>query len=255
MKPIRKTWDLTTLVLALSISASSATAQNAGAPELLLGSDAFEERVLEVILENPAVVLKAIEMLQEEQARREAESAKALVREHMDALTNLETATYVSNPDAPITVIEFYDYNCGFCKLAHPEVARLVEARDDIRVIYRELPILGDGSTLAAKFSITAGRTGQFEEFHSAALRSESLQLPVQVTSLTQEIGMDTTGHEELEAEADAIIQANLSLAADLGISGTPAFIIGDEFVFGFKSFDELNEIVDRFADSQPILD
>lgn len=201
---------------------------------------AFGEAVRGYLLENPEVLSEAIEVLNQRQASAEAETDKTLVQTNSDDIFQ-DGASYVGgNPDGDVTLVEFIDYRCGYCKKAHSEVKDLVAADGKIRYIVKELPILGEESVVAARFAIAALQVAGPEAYAKInagfyeSFRGEVTQDTL--SAFAKDLGLDPA---PILAAMDApevtkVIADNHALAQRLQISGTPTFVMGGQMIRGY---------------------
>lgn len=211
-----------------------------------LDEDRIKELVLETIRENPGIVMEAVAILEQRQADA-AEVARADVLSNQRALLEQDTnAPVLGNPDGDVTVVEFFDYNCPYCRRAMDEVQGLMDADANVRLVYREWPILGEGSVFAAKAALAARKQGKYEEFHWAMMSMNGRAEEASVLRVAAEVGLDINQLRlDMEApEIDEHLTTSMSLAQSLGFNGTPSFVIGDELVPGFVEQPQLEEIV-----------
>jgi protein-disulfide isomerase len=211
-----------------------------------LSEDRIKELVLETIRENPSIVMEAVAILEKRQADA-AELARGEVLGNQRALLEQDTnAPVLGNPDGDVTVVEFFDYNCPYCRRAMDEVQGLMDADDDVRLVYREWPILGEGSVFAAKAALAAREQGKYEEFHWAMMGMTGRAEEASVLRVAAEVGLDIDQlRRDMDApEIDEHLTTSMSLAQSLGFNGTPSFVIGDDLVPGFVEQAKLEEIV-----------
>lgn len=210
----------------------------------------FREEVRAYLLENPEVIMDAVEIFQQREAAIETANDQTLVRQYYSALTNDGYSFVAGNPDGAITIIEFADYRCGYCKRAHPEVQALLEANDDVRLVVKEYPILGEDSVLAARaaVSILMNQHEIYQEFSDLLMRHNG---PVNNTTLARiadAAGADTDqmiGHMNDDAVTE-VIARNRALGRQMRISGTPTFVIGPEMIRGYVPLADMQKIVER---------
>lgn len=212
-----------------------------------LTEDRVRELVLETILENPEIVLEAVGLIERREQERQARAIQASLLEHRELLENDTNAPAIGNPDGDVTVVEFFDYNCPYCRRAKPEIEALLERDPNIRIVMREWPILGDGSTFAARAALAARMQGKYEEFHWSLMGMEGRAEEASVLRIAQEVGLDI---ERLLADMDhpdvaAHIATSTELTQALGFSGTPSFVIGDALVPGVVDASELERLAD----------
>lgn len=148
----------------------------------------------------------------------------------------------IGNPGGDVTLVEFSDYNCGFCRKAMPEVARFLNEDPGVRLVIHEIPIFGEGSRYAAMAALAANRQGKYPEFHSALMQIRGKAEKPSVLRVARQIGLDVARLErDMQApDITARIEASLALADEIGVAGTPSFIAGNRAVFGYLPKDEL---------------
>tara|TARA_R100000322_G_scaffold141982_1_gene97811 strand:- start:340 stop:1074 length:735 start_codon:yes stop_codon:yes gene_type:complete len=221
--------DLSKIVLATVFTAFSFT--TVAAQEL---NEADIKRLaLEAILEKPEILIEALSILQER------ENA-ALVEAQSTALTELrddfeQNAPIFGNLGGSVTLVEFFDYNCGYCRRAAPEVKAVLETSKDVRIIYREFPILGPGSEIAARASLAARNQGKYQQFHEAMMALNGQAVEASVMKVAGDVGLDLEVLKT-DMQSDLVndhIAASLRLAEALRITGTPTFVLGDEIIPG----------------------
>lgn len=220
------------------IAAAAGAALAAQAPAAVNPSDraAIERIVHDYILEHPEIIPQAVEKLQAKRMSSSIESSRgALEKPYAGAWEG------AANPD--VTVVEFFDYACGYCRASLPDIARLVQGDAKVRIVYRELPILSDESGDAAKVSLLAAERGQYMAYHKALYGAGKVTRDTIVAAAAK------AGITRSEAEAaiasskyDAEIAANIALAQKLQATGTPTFVIGDQVLNGAVGFDALKE-------------
>ena len=211
---------------------------------------AFHDEVRAYLLENPEVLMEAIGVLEERQAQAQADADAHLVRDHSEALFDDGRSWIGGNPEGDVTVVEFLDYRCGYCRRAHPEVTDLVEADGDIRYIVKEFPILGEQSLLASRFAIATRRTAgddAYAKVHDALMTLRSDVTRPALERVAKSLDLDAAEiFREMEApEVEAEIGANMALAQALGISGTPTFIVENQMLRGYLPQSEMERVVE----------
>ncbi len=214
------------------------------------------ERVLEdYLMENPEIVVKAIRELQRRQLVSQMLPAVKMYREFLE---NEEGAPVLGNPNGDVTIVEFFDYRCGFCRRHFPSVLKLVREDGNIRLVPRQYPILdrpgqSPVSFLAAKAALAAHKQGKFEEFHLAVM-ADSVQLTEQrIYDLAATVGLNV---DQLKADMqDKLIEKNvknsLAIGQDIGFDGTPGYIIADDIIVGAEGYNRLAEAVSRAREAK----
>ena len=206
---------------------------------------AFEGIIRDYLLKNPAIIREAMQVLQaQEEAAKQAAAAQALKQYRSELLQNARSPVG-GNPAGDITVVEFFDYNCGYCKRVAPAVNAVVANDPNVRIVYKEFAILGPNSLVAARAALAAKRQGKCGEFHDALMSAEQADTGT-VTATAKALGLD---YEKLvrdmeDPEITEQLERNYRLANALGINGTPAFVIGDRLVPGAIDENAMMEII-----------
>jgi len=206
------------------------------------------ELVLETILDNPEIIMQAVAILEQRQEEVQASAAAEVLSNQRNLLEQDPNAPVLGNPDGDVTVVEFFDYNCPYCRRAMKPVQGLLDADSNVRLVYREWPILGDGSVFAAKAALAARNQGKYEEFHWAMMAMNGRAEEASVLRVAKEVGLDTEQlRRDMEApEVEEHIATSMRLTQSLGFNGTPSFVIGDELVPGFVEQPQLEEYVSK---------
>ena len=212
------------------------------APAQQITDEQVKQLALEAILENPQIIMQAVAILEQRERERAASGANT-VRLQLEQDPN---SPNLGNPDGDVTVIEFFDYNCPYCRKAGQTVQELLASDANVRVIYREWPILGEDSVFASRAALAARAQGKYEEFHWALMNGEGRASEASILKLARHLGLDV---EKLQADmtspaVEAHIAQSSALARTLGFTGTPAFIVGDRTAPGMLSTDEITAMV-----------
>lgn len=212
---------------------------------------AFRDEVRAYLLENPEVLMEAIGVLEAREAAAQANADQQMAQINAEALFNHPGSWVGGNPDGDITLVEFIDYRCGFCRRAHPEVTELVATDGNIRIITKEFPILGEQSVLASRFAIATREVAGDDSYKAVSDALITMRSDVTETSLRR-LG------DQLDLETDAIMAAmnsdavdqiiadNRALAQRLQISGTPTFVMQDQMLRGYVPLEEMRSIVEE---------
>ena len=236
--------SLPTIIVSCALAMVTLPVQAADlSPEM---RDQIEGVVKDYLLQNPEIIREASQVLAErEEADRLAAAARALA-DSRDALERDPGSPVGGNPNGDITVVEFFDYNCGYCKRAAPELSALIEADANVRVVYKEFPILGPSSLLAAKAALAAQRQGKYVVFHEALFELPEIS-DATLEGLSDQLGLD---HARLVKDMEgpeiaAQITRDTELARSLDINGTPGFVIGNRLVPGAIDTQTMQQIVE----------
>lgn len=196
-----------------------------------------EQIVRDYLVKNPEILVEMSNALRAKQESQQAESDKALIKAHAQQLYGNKDPE-MGNPKGSLTIVEFFDYNCGYCKRAHPLVEQLMAEDKDIRYIYKQFPILSETSYFAARavLAVQLGQPDKYQSFHEKLYAHQGpLSDEAQVKKVAEEAGVNWSKVEAKikDGSIDQNLGTNRALAEALGISGTPAFIIGDQILRG----------------------
>ncbi len=211
-----------------------------------LSEEDVKRLALEAILENPDIIMQAVDILQRREEAAAAEASAAAITELQSELTEDPNAPVLGNPDGDVTVVEFFDYNCPYCKQAAKDVEALIENDPGVRVVYREWPILGEGSLFASRAALASRAQGKYEDFHWALMAERSRKDEAAVLRIAESVGLDLTRLQEdmMAPEVSEHIARSQQLASALGFNGTPSFVIGETAVPGMVPLDAMQQIV-----------
>ena len=204
------------------------------------------------ILDNPEIIIEAIEIFQKKQSFNAIKKEKEIINSLSSELYNDPNSYFFGNENSELNIVEFIDYNCGYCKKNHEIMMNIINANNDIKYIIKELPILGESSLLASKFAIIiyfVDGPKIYEKFYDSLMKHNS-QLNFEVLNrIANKVGSSVIDfNSRLNTDrVNNVILKNLTLADKLSIDGTPTFIIEDNIFRGFISFDQLQEIIDNF--------
>ena len=236
---------------AVTVSVFAAIALAAAAPATRaeqpadLSVQQIEKIVREYLLREPEIIYQALEELQRRQAEAEAARQQAAIAENRSELLNDPASPVGGNPDGDVTLVEFFDYRCAYCRRVVSSMRALLDEDRDLRVVFKELPVLGPDSERAARAALASRRQDGYVPFHFALMAAEDLSLQG-IRAAAEAVGLDP---DRLEAdmsapEVNAAIQANYALANELGIEGTPAFVIGTQLIPGAVDKARLEQLI-----------
>ncbi len=199
---------------------------------------ATEAVVRAYILEHPEILTEAAQILEQRALAKRLDAAGG-------ELTTAFAGAVDGNPKGDVTLVEFTDYNCGFCRSSVADVQRIIGSDKNLRVVFREVPILSASSREASKWALAAAKQGKHKAFHDAMFAGEKPN-DKSIRAAAQKAGLDMAKAEE-DANSDTVaaeIEANLAMMQKLGVGGTPAFIIGDQILEGALGYDALKKAV-----------
>lgn len=205
-----------------------------------------DQRIREYILQNPEIVVEAIQLYQAKQRDAEREQAKLAIQAQKEALQNDPDSPVAGNPDGDVTVVEFFDYNCPYCRRVTPVLNELKQQDANVRIVFKEFPVLGPASVVAAKAALAAQMQGKYLPFHEAMMEAEGRLEEAQIMDLAAQVGLDLDKlKQDMQSpEIDAMLERNRALADTLRVTGTPSFVVGDEFVGGATDLANLQALV-----------
>jgi protein-disulfide isomerase len=210
---------------------------------------AFRSEVRDYLLENPEVLMEALEVLQTRNDAADGAQDLALVQDNLKALVDDGVSWVGGNPQGDVTIVEFTDYRCGYCRKAFAEIEELIKADGNIRFVVKEFPILGDSSVISSRFAIAVLQLHGADAYKAAhdgliTLRGEPDDSTL--SALAGEIGLDPAPIlEKMKTpEVDAVIAANHALGDAMKISGTPTFVVGGQLLRGYLPLEAMQKVV-----------
>lgn len=202
-------------------------------------------KVAEALKQRPEMILEAIESLKNRNTKKQMEEMKALIQEHKDIIFKSECGAEGGNPKGTVFLVEFFDYKCNHCRRNFGEIQNALRKDSNIRVIYKEYPIFGPDSEMMSKAALAAGKQGKYLPYHQALMNSNG-QVDKEGLILIAEklrLNVDQFKKDMNSAEVALSISKNMDLGKKLNIQGTPAIIVGDNFLPGFAKREEILEL------------
>jgi protein-disulfide isomerase len=244
---------LAAFLLALALPAQAQDATPSPVPGL--DREALRAEIRAYILENPEVIYEAIQRLEEKRRLAEAAAEAEAVRANAEELRNDGYSHVWGNPEGSVTIVEFADYRCGYCKKAHPDLHTLLRTDKDIRYIRKEFPILGPDSELAARAAVAAlmQDPAKYEDFSDKLMTFGGPVTDAVIDRLAERAGIDVARmREDMKSpEIDRQFERTRALAARLNVGGTPTFVFGDKIVRGAVPYDEMVRVVELVRRTQ----
>jgi len=208
----------------------------------------IEGIIKDYLVHHPEVLKDAMEAMDKQQQEAQAEKARATIRDNNATLFNSSHQVVLGNPDGNVTMVEFFDYNCGFCKRALSDMLDLIKSDTNLRFVLKEFPVLGEGSVEAAHVAVAArmqDTTGKkYIEFHQKLLGGRGPADKAHALAVAKDVGFDMVRIQK-DMDSDEVkktIDEDMKLADALGVSGTPSYVVGNELVVGAVGIDELRE-------------
>src|SRR5262245_13140795 len=211
----------------------------------------IEKIVREYLLSNPQLLQDVMSELEKRQAQADAEKHRAAIKEHAEVIFDSPRQVTLGNPKGDVAFVELFDYNCGYCKRALTDMIDLMKADPNIKVVLKEFPVLGEGSTQAAQVAVAVrmqDKTGgkKYLEFHQKLLTRRGSADKANAMAVAKEIGLDMARLEKDMAseEVKTTLAESFKIAEAIGLNGTPSYVIGGEAVIGAVGLATLKERV-----------
>ena len=237
--------------MAIPIAAAMLLALPATAPAQSFSPDQrheIETIVKDYLIAHPEVMQDILAAVDKHQKDAEAQKTAATIKANKATLFNSPHQVVLGNPHGNVTAVEFFDYNCGFCKHALPDMLKLLQTDTNLKFVLKEFPVLGPGSVEAAHVAVAARMqdpTGaKYIEFHQKLLGGRGAADLARALAVAKEVGFDMERIQKdmNSPEVKTTIDEDMKLADELGIDGTPSYVIGDQLVVGAVGFDELKQ-------------
>jgi protein-disulfide isomerase len=207
---------------------------------------AIREIVRQYLLDHPEVMIESLQAYQEKERLATAERQRDALKTQTAALEQDPDTPVLGNPDGDISVVEFFDYRCPYCKTVADKLRNAVLLDGNVRLVMKEYPILGADSEYAARAALAATSQGLYEEFHFALMSTNGQLTKPGVLAVAKQVGLDVPRLEKdmTSGAVDAMLDKNFDLARTLDIRGTPAFVIGNELVPGALDMNQLKQLI-----------
>jgi protein-disulfide isomerase len=208
--------------------------------------EAIEKIIRDYFMAHPDFMVDVIHAAQQKLKAEKAAEAKQAITSKRDELINDETAPVAGNPKGDVTIVEFFDYRCPYCKQVEPSLEALLKEDGKLRIVYKEFPVLGPASIYASRIALAARKQGKYTAFHNAMMAAKGQITEETVLKVAKAAGLDVerAKADMNAADIDEIIKRNYALAEALDIQGTPAFVIGDALVPGATDIDGLRKLI-----------
>jgi len=213
-----------------------------------MSQDQLDQKIHDYIMAHPEVLMEALQSLDAKQREADAAEAKKSLIARADDLYRDKQSPIGGNAKGDVTIVEFFDYNCPYCRQMAPVVEQALADDPQVRIVYKEFPILGPDSDFAAKAALAADRQGKYDAFHKALYAVKSRVTEAVVLKVAEEVGLNVTRlkSDMQDAAIQAAIDRNMNLAQALKISGTPSFVVGDLIVPGATDLDTIKKLFQR---------
>jgi len=227
-------------------SGPATSAASGNASFTALQKNDIRNTVREYLLDNPQVIVEAIEGLQAQQQHSQQQQNDGAIAANMEQLVNSRRDPFIGNPDASVTVVEFFDYQCPYCKRMAQDLAKIAAEDPDVKIIFKEFPVFGRESTLATRAALASAKQGKYAEFHLSIMGLRGAPSENALFRVASRLGMDLDRlRRDMQSPSiETQIQTNLELARQVGVRGTPAFIVGDQLVPGAMSPEQMRQLI-----------
>jgi protein-disulfide isomerase len=236
------------LLLTLLLLLAAGLAAPAGAAEPLTPEQkqAVEQVIHDYLLDHPELMIEVLHAAEAKLKEQKAAGARQEIGARRDELLHDADTPVGGNPKGDVTIVEFFDYRCPYCKEVEPALEALLREDGKIRIVYKEFPVLGPASVYAARIALAARHQGKYAAFHQAMMARKGQITEDVVLKVAADSGIDVAKAkaEMNSSEIDGLIKRNYALADALDIQYTPAFVIGDELVPGAADIDHLRALV-----------
>ncbi|MDZ7905912.1 MAG: DsbA family protein [Cypionkella sp.] len=211
--------------------------------------ETFRAEVRDYLLQNPEVIVEAMQILQSRQEEQAGAQDLALVQANEKMLFDDANSFVGGNLDGDVTIVEFMDYRCGYCRKAYTEIEELLKSDGNIRFVVKEFPILGDASVISSRFAIAVLQLhgdDAYKRAHDGLITLRGEPDDGTLTALAGELGLDAAPilARMGAAEVDAVIAANHALGDAMKITGTPTFVVGGQMLRGYLPLDAMQKVV-----------
>ena len=244
--PIRLSAALRPLLALVLLALSATVAPAADAPPTPAQREAMEGVVRDYLMRHPEVIVEALEAYQAQEQTRKEKAANAAIAKSGETLFRHPMTPVSGNPKGDVTVVEFFDYQCGYCKRSLEVMLEVMKADPKLRVVWKELPILGPASRFAAEAAMAAAKQDKYLDFHVAVMSARGQLTEARVVELAEKAGVDVARmRKDMRDPAIArYLDETTETALALGITGTPGFIIGDRLVPGAIGADQMRAMI-----------
>jgi protein-disulfide isomerase len=207
---------------------------------------ALGKQIRDYLIANPEVLVEAMQELERKQDSQQNTAAQKAIQENRAALLSDPDSPIAGNPNGDVTIVEFSDYQCPYCKRSHSTVKALLESDSKVKLVFKDLPILGEPSRIAALAALASRAQHKHLAFHNALMEFNGKIDRDKVMEIAGSVGLDVAQLQKdmADPKLKEIIDHNLALASALGVRGTPAFVIGNTFVPGAVDADTLKQLI-----------
>jgi protein-disulfide isomerase len=242
---VKMVWRILAVLILVgwSFTLNSAQAQE----DKYVTADGVRKIVRDYLMEHPEVLQESIEALREKMRLQAETDARKNIGIYKSEMFDNKDDPVMGNPKGDVTIVEFFDYNCAFCKATYDALMDTVKADGKVRVVLKEFPILTDDSALASRIALSAKKQGKYEDLHRAYMKYRGKLDEKTAYKLAADVGlnMEQVKKDMASGDFDKLIRRNKEIARALGVDGTPTFIIGDRIVPQAIEASTLKQLID----------
>jgi len=210
-----------------------------------VNAENYEKVIEKYILENPETILQSLKNYEEKKDLENKKENKSKINKLKKEIFLNDNNLYSGNRDSQRIIVEFFDYNCSYCKKAHEDIDKLLEKHKDLKVIYKNFPILSEKSVELAKIGLLIARKSnkKFNSFHKTLMKKRKIPTENELRKILKKLDLefDDIKRNLSDKSLDENLKSDFQLAQKLELRGTPAFIVGEEILFGYVGFEELS--------------
>jgi protein-disulfide isomerase len=234
------------LAVVLMLMVGIAAPVKAAEPLTTEQKHAVEQVIRDYLMNHPDFLIQVLREAQAKAKQDKEDSARQAIVEKRNELVADKSSPVGGNPDGDVTIVEFFDYRCPYCKQVEPSLEALLKDDPKIRIVYKEFPILGPASLYASRMALAAGKQGKYNAFHTAmmAVKGQITEETVRETAATAGVDVAKAQADMNAPDVEAVLRRNYKLAEALDIQGTPAFIIGDVLTPGAADIESLKKMI-----------
>ena len=204
----------------------------------------LDEKIKEYILQNPEIIIQSLQNYENKKELEKKSQNKDLIKKLKDKIFSSNIMLYEGNISGSDTIVEFFDYNCSYCKRAHQDLKKVIEKNNKVKIIYKNFPILSENSVKLAKYAIAISEINneKFKQFHNLVINHKGRINENHLNEILKKIQVsEAKVIEKINgSEINNKLEKDIELANELGLRGTPAFIIGNEIIFGYLNYQEM---------------
>ncbi len=212
-----------------------------------------EALIHQYVLEHGELLIESVNKYQEKQEEESNAKASVKAKELLASLKTEKDMSIAGNPDGDITIVEFFDFNCGYCKKAFEEIQKLLKDDKNVKIVFYDMPILGPDSLESSKWTLAAKRQNKYFEYHTALMQHQGGKDESVYKKIGEDLklDMDKLAKDKASAEVEQEIKTHIGKAQELGIQGTPGFLIEDKVFRGYIPYEVIQNTIKELRASK----